>query len=243
MIEFKKVFKTFGTKKVLQGLSFRVEVGEIVFLLGRSGVGKSVTLKHLVGLIRPDKGEIWVDGQEITRLTEAEYFPIRRKCGMVFQFPALLDSLSVYENIAFGLRAHALIEPKQERAYILDKLKLVNLGESVLEKLPSELSFGMQKRVSIARTVAIQPSYLLFDEPTTSLDPVTTRSVHDLIQDLSRALNVTSLVISHDMAGALSIADRILIVDQGQIVDQGTPDEILKSDFPLTREFMRGVDK
>lgn len=242
MIEFKKVFKTFGTKKVLQGLSFRVEKGEIVFLLGRSGVGKSVTLKHLVGLIRPDKGEIWVDGQEITHYTEAEYFPVRRKCGMVFQFPALLDSLTVQQNIAFGLRAHAIVEPREERAYIVDKLRLVNLGESVLGKYPNELSFGMQKRVSIARTVAIQPSYLLFDEPTTSLDPVTTRSVHDLIQSLSRKLNVTSLVISHDMAGALSIADRILIVDQGQIVDHGTPKEILRSEYPLTREFMRGIE-
>ncbi len=243
MIEFHDVYKAFGPKKVLNGLSLSVESGEIVFLLGRSGVGKSVTLKHLVGLLRPDSGSITVDGREITGLTEAEFFSIRRKCGMVFQFPALLDSLNVYENIAFGMRAHGVCDAASEREQILENLRLVNLGEGVLSKFPNELSFGMQKRVSIARTVAIRPSYLLFDEPTTSLDPVATRSVHDLIQSLSRTLNVTSLVISHDMQGALSIADRILMVEGGRIVDSGTPDKMIRSDHPLTRDFLHGMQR
>lgn len=239
MIEFKKVSKAFGSKKVLDGLTFTVERSEIVFLLGRSGAGKSVCLKHLVGLLQPDGGEVWVDGQRVDQLAEAEFFEVRRKCGMVFQFPALLDSLSVYENMAFGLRAHRLVTPENERAAIVDNLALVNLGPSVLQRFPGELSFGMQKRVAIARTVALRPHYLLFDEPTTSLDPVTTRGVHDLIADLSRRLKVTSLVVSHDMAGALSVADRILLVDNGKVVDQGTPAEMRRSSHSLTREFLR----
>lgn len=241
MIEFKNVHKAFGSKQVLNGISFSVQRGEIVFILGRSGMGKSVTLKHLVGLIRPDAGEIWVDGQEISQLNESEFFDVRRKCGMVFQFPALLDSLNVYDNIAFGLRAHQVCSAKEEGARVREKLQVVGLGDDVLEKFPNELSFGMQKRVSIARTVAIQPSYLLFDEPTTSLDPLATRGVHELIQKLSRSLNVTSLVISHDMKGALSIADRILLLNDGKIVDEGTPAQLRRSEHPLTQEFLRPV--
>lgn len=239
MIEFKKVFKAFGSKQVLAGMSFSVERGEVVFLLGRSGAGKSVCLKHLVGLVQPDRGEVWVDGQQVSGLSEKEFFEVRRKCGMVFQFPALLDSLSVYDNIAFGLRAHGLVGPDEERASVVKALASVNLGESQLKKFPPELSFGTQKRVSIARTLAIRPQYLLFDEPTTSLDPVSTAGIHALIAALSRNLNVTALVVSHDMAGALSVADRILLVDQGKVVDQGTPEQMRASAHPLTREFLR----
>jgi phospholipid/cholesterol/gamma-HCH transport system ATP-binding protein len=239
LIEFKKVVKSFGRKRVLDAMSFTVERGEIVFLLGRSGAGKSVCLKHLVGLVQPDAGEVWVDGDEVSGFTEQQFFAVRRKCGMVFQFPALLDSLTVYENLAFGLRAHKLVTPEDERAVVKEALAFVNLGEAVLEKFPSELSFGMQKRVSIARTVAIRPEYLLFDEPTTSLDPVSTASVHALIQSLSRKLKVTALVVSHDMEGALAVADRILLVDQGKVVDQGTPAELRASKHPLTIEFLK----
>lgn len=239
MIEFKKVHKAFGSKKVLDGMSFEVGKGEIVFLLGRSGAGKSVTLKHLVGLVQPDRGEVWIDGENVTRFSEAEFFPVRRRCGMVFQFPALLDSLDIYENLAFGIRALGVAPEKEERALILETLKQVGLGEAVLRRFPPELSFGMQKRVSIARTVALKPKYLLFDEPTTSLDPVATRSIHDLIHSLSRRLNATSLVVSHDMAGALSVADRILLVDSGQVVDAGTPAQMRSSNYPLTQEFLR----
>jgi phospholipid/cholesterol/gamma-HCH transport system ATP-binding protein len=199
-----------------------------------------VTLKHLVGLLQPDRGQIHVDGRDITHLSEEAYFEVRRLCGMVFQFPALLDSLSVYENMAFGLRAHRIVgNPQEERARIVESLRLVNLGSSVLKKFPAELSFGMRKRVSIARTVALRPSYLLFDEPTTSLDPVATRSVHDLIVSLSRELGVTSLVVSQDMQNAIGVADLILLFDNGRIVDQGTPTQMRASTHPLTRAFLR----
>jgi phospholipid/cholesterol/gamma-HCH transport system ATP-binding protein len=240
VIEFKNVSKRFGQKQVLNELSFQVRRGEILFLLGRSGVGKSVTLRHLVGLIRPDSGEIFVDGREITQLSEQEFLDVRRKCGMVFQFPALLDSLNVYENVAFGVRALKIRPPQEEREWVLEKLRLVHLPPSVANLMPAQLSFGMQKKVSLARTLAIHPAYLLFDEPTTSLDPVATRVIHELIHSLSRQLHVTSLVISHDMEGALEYADRILVIDKGQIVAGGTPAEMRDEKHPLVRDFLGG---
>jgi len=240
VIEFKNVSKRFGQKQVLNELSFQVRRGEILFLLGRSGVGKSVTLRHLVGLIRPDSGEIFVDGREITQLSEQEFLDVRRKCGMVFQFPALLDSLNVYENVAFGVRALNIRPPQEEREWVLEKLRLVHLPPSVANLMPAQLSFGMQKKVSLARTLAIHPAYLLFDEPTTSLDPVATRVIHELIHSLSRQLHVTSLVISHDMEGALEYADRILVIDKGQIVAGGTPAEMRDEKHPLVRDFLGG---
>lgn len=240
MIEFKKVSKRFGQKQVLNELSFNVRRGEILFLLGRSGVGKSVTLRHLVGLVRPDSGEIFVDGKEITHLSENEFLEVRRKCGMVFQFPALLDSLNVYENVAFGVRALKIRPRNEERDWVLEKLRLVHLPASVADLMPAQLSFGMQKKVSLARTLAIHPAYLLFDEPTTSLDPVATRVIHELIHSLSRQLHVTSLVISHDMEGALEYADRILVIDKGQIVAGGTPEQMRQEKHPLVRDFLGG---
>lgn len=241
MIEFKNVKKRFGTKQVLNGLSFQVSRSEIVFLLGRSGAGKSVILKHLVGLVQPDSGEVWVDGENITHFSEAQFFPVRKRCGMVFQFPALIDSLTVFENVAFGLRAHAIVGKREEKGFVLEKLGLVGLGKSVLNKRPGELSFGTQKRVSIARTLAIEPSYLLFDEPTTGLDPVSTEGIHSLIQSLSRKLNVTSLVVSHDMAGAIGFADRIVLLDGGKVAVEGTPKALQASSYPLARQFLEMV--
>jgi phospholipid/cholesterol/gamma-HCH transport system ATP-binding protein len=242
VIEFKGVTKWFGSKNVLDGIDLQIRNAEIVFVLGRSGVGKSVLLKHLVGLLRPDRGSIRVDDKEITGLTEAALFPIRKLCGMVFQFPALLDSLSVYENVAFGLRSLRLCETEAAvRATVLEKLSLVNLGEELLPRFPTELSYGMQKRVSIARTLAVQPSYLLFDEPTTGLDPVATARIDDLIRRLSRKLNVTSLVVSHDILSALKIADRIVLLDKGRVVVEGTPADVEKSEHPLARDFLMDV--
>lgn len=238
MIEFRDVHKAFGSKKVLNGLSFSVSRGEVVFLLGRSGVGKSVTLRHLVGLVRPDSGDIFVDGKEITHYSETEFLEVRRKCGMIFQFPALLDGLSVYDNLAFGVRALGICAPEKERDWILEKAALVQLPENTLGRFPTQLSFGLQKKVSIARTLAIHPAYLLFDEPTTSLDPVSTRVVHELIHQLSRKLHVTCLVISHDMAGALDYADRLLVVDGGRVVVEGTAAELRQSEHPLVRQFL-----
>src|SRR5262245_35896362 len=209
MIEFKNLVKRFGDRTVLKGISFSVPEGEILFILGTSGTGKSVLLKNLVGLLRPTSGEIWIDGREVSQLSEDDYFPVRKMCGMVFQHPALFDSLSVFDNIAFGLRRHFHLEDRQVKDGVRRCLSLVNLDEEVLPLLPAELSYGMQKRVSLARTVAIEPKVLLFDEPTTGLDPITTNAINHLIFSLSRELQTTSIVVSHDMRCALEIADRI----------------------------------
>lgn len=238
MIAFKNVVKSFGTRTILKGISFEVNEGEIVFVLGTSGTGKSVLLKNIVGLLRPDSGEIWIDGQEVSRIPEDDYLPIRKKCGMVFQHPALFDSLSIYENVAFGLRRHESLPEKEIGERVTQCLSLVNLGRDVESKLPGEISYGMQKRVSLARTVAVGPRILLFDEPTTGLDPVTTSAVNKLIRDLSRQLKTTSMVVSHDMRCALEIADRIIVLDQGGILEMGTPEELMKSSKPLIKDFL-----
>lgn len=237
MIQYKKLVKSFGTRTVLKGIDLHIRAGEIVFILGTSGTGKSVLLKNTVGLLKPDSGEIWIDQENITDFSEQQFLPVRKKCGMVFQHPALFDSLSVYENIAFGLRKHFSLPENEIKERVEQALSLVNL-ENVLTKRPGEISYGMQKRVSLARTIVLRPKVLLFDEPTTGLDPVTTNSVNTLIQNLSRKLNTTSMVVSHDMQCALKIADRIVVLDQGQIVDQGTPQQLLQSSVPLVRDFL-----
>ena len=202
MIQFKNVVKRFGERTILKGISFEVKKGEILFILGTSGTGKSVSLKSLVGLLRPEEGEIYIDDQRVDQLTEEEYLPIRKKCGMVFQHPALFDSLSIYENIAFGLRRHYDLPEKEVKEKVLRCSGLVNIKADLLELLPQSISYGMQKRVSLARTLAVEPEILLFDEPTTGLDPITTNTVNELIFDLSRELKTTSLVVSHDMGCA-----------------------------------------
>ena len=208
-------------------------------------MGKSVTLKHIVGVLKPDSGRVYVDGQDVTVLDENQLADVRRKCGMVFQHPALLDSLSVYNNVSFGLRTpqytRSLPKPMTEaeiRKLVIEKLTLVNLGADVLDRMPPEISYGMQKRVSLARTLAPEPRYLMFDEPTTGLDPITTNAVNELIFELSRKLKVTSVVVSHDMACALKIADRILVLDQAGILALQTVAEIKRSQEPLVRDFM-----
>ena len=244
-IRFENVSKSFGPKTILKNVSFEVKTGEILFILGKSGMGKSVTLKHIVGVLKPDSGRVFVDGTDVTTLDENGLADIRRRCGMVFQHPALLDSLSVYQNVSFGLRTPQYVKsiPKplsegQIQQLVLEKLKLVNLSSDVLERMPPEISYGMQKRVSLARTITPGPSYLLFDEPTTGLDPITTTAVNELIFDLSRKLQVTSVVVSHDMACALKIADRILVLDQAGILAIGTPSEMKRSSEPLVRDFL-----
>ncbi|MGZ3770317.1 MAG: ABC transporter ATP-binding protein [Bdellovibrio sp.] len=240
MIEFKNLVKRFGTRTILNGLSLKIHEGEIIFILGTSGTGKSVLLKNLVGLLKPDEGEIWIDNEEVSKFTEDQYLPIRKKCGMVFQHPALFDSLTVYENVAFGLRRHYNFDESIIKEKVEKSLKLVHLS-GIEKKRPGQISYGMQKRVSLARTVALEPRILLFDEPTTGLDPVTTTAVNQLIFDLSRELKTTSLVVSHDMNCALSIADRIVVLDKGNIVATGTPKELMKSDIPLVKDFLAEV--
>lgn len=225
---------------MLNGLSLKIHEGEIVFILGTSGTGKSVLLKNLVGLLTPDEGEIWIDGEEVAKFSEEQYLPIRKKCGMVFQHPALFDSLTVFENVAFGLRRHYQFDEQTIREKVDKALRLVHL-QGIEEKKPGQISYGMQKRVSLARTVALEPRVLLFDEPTTGLDPVTTTAVNQLIQDLSRELKTTSLVVSHDMNCALTIADRIVVLDKGNIVEQGSPAELKRSTVPLVKDFLAEV--
>lgn len=240
MISFRNVRKSFGEREVLKSISFEVPAGQILFILGTSGTGKSVLLKNIVGLLQPSSGEIWVDGEDVSRLPEEQMFPIRRKCGMVFQHPALFDSLTVFDNVAFGLRKHyPEYTADQVRDRVRECLTLVNLRTNVENKKPQEISYGMQKRVSLARTVAVNPKILLFDEPTTGLDPVTTKAINLLIYELSRKLKTTSLVVSHDMQCALDIADHIIVLDKGEIVEQGTPEALKKSQQPLVRDFLK----
>jgi phospholipid/cholesterol/gamma-HCH transport system ATP-binding protein len=237
VIRFNKVVKRFGSRTILDGISYDLPEGKILFVLGTSGTGKSVMLKSIVGLLRPEEGEIWIDGQEVSRISEEEYFPVRKKCGMVFQHPALLDSLTIYENVAFGLRRHMQMDESAIQKQVERCLHLVNL-KGIEQKLPAEISYGMQKRVSLARTIALEPKILLFDEPTTGLDPVTTNAVTQLILKLSRELRTTSIVVSHDMHCALSIADRIIVLDKGHIVEDGTPEQLKKSSHVLVRDFL-----
>jgi phospholipid/cholesterol/gamma-HCH transport system ATP-binding protein len=240
MIEFKNVVKSFGKRTILKGLSFKIQKGKILFVLGTSGTGKSVLLKNLVGLLKPDSGEIFVDGVEVSKYSELQYLDVRKKVGMVFQHPALFDSLTVFENVAFGLRKHYSLQESEISFRVQKALELVHLI-GIENKLPQEISYGMQKRVSLARTVALEPQVLLFDEPTTGLDPVTTNSVNHLIQELSRKLNTTSIVVSHDMQCALEIADWIMVMDQGNIVDQGTPKDLRNSKVQLVKDFLYEV--
>lgn len=240
MIEFDRVVKRFGDRTVLRGLSFIIERGEIVFILGTSGTGKSVLLKNLVGLIRPDEGRIFIEGDEVSSFSELEYLQVRKKCGMVFQQPALFDSLTVFENVAFGLRRLERLPEEEVKKRVEEALAAVHLPD-VADRMPAEISYGMQKRVSLARTLALRPKILLFDEPTTGLDPVTTAAINELIQELSRKFETTSIVVSHDMNCALSIANRIIVLDQGQIIAQGTPEEMRRSEVPLVKDFLAEV--
>jgi len=244
MIRFERVSKAFGDKVVLKSVSFEFKPGEIVFILGRSGTGKSVLLKLIVGLLRADSGQICIADEDVTRLPESEYARIRQNCGMVFQSPALFDSMNVFENVAFGLRRHSgrknqqvSLSETEISARVRESLAMVNLAE-IDDRPPTEISFGMQKRVSLARTIAMQPQILLFDEPTTGLDPITTNLINELVRDLSRKLKTTSIVVSHDMNCALAIADRIIVLDEGQIIVSGSVSELKASTHPLVQSFL-----
>jgi phospholipid/cholesterol/gamma-HCH transport system ATP-binding protein len=247
-IRFSHVSKSFGGKNILDDVTFEVNKGDVLFILGKSGMGKSVTLKHIIGVFAPDAGSIFVDNLEVSAMhtyeRRDELALVRQRCGMVFQHPALLDSLSNFENIAFGLRTpqyQAKIGRKlteDEVGIIVEKnLKLVHLPSEILSMYPHEVSYGVQKRVSMARTLAPGPDYLLFDEPTTGLDPLSTSEINALIDELSRKLQVTSIIVSHDMACALAIADQILFLDQGKIIFKSTPADAVKSEIPLVQDF------
>lgn len=239
MISFRNLKKTFGTKEVLKGVSFDVHDGEVFFIIGASGVGKSVLIKHLIGLIAPDEGEIWLDGEEISRFDERRMYEVRKKCAMVFQHATLFDSLTCVENVALPLRKHKGLKPKDAIAEAMRRLGQVQM-EDFARRYPPELGDGMRKRVAIARALTMDPRYVLFDEPTTSLDPVSARRVDKLIRELSDTLGVTSIVVSHDLTSIFSIADRIVMLYRGNVRLIGGPDDFRRSDDPIIDQFIHG---
>jgi len=233
------VHKSFGDHAVLRGFSLEVEQGETVSVIGGSGQGKSTLLKHMNGLLRPDAGEVWVDDARIDQLEGEGLYEVRRKVGYVFQFAALFDSMTIAENVAMGLQRIPGLSPAEVEERVATSLSRVDL-EGVEEQYPSELSGGMRKRAGLARAIALEPSYLLYDEPTTGLDPVTLSMVDDLILRMRDSLGVTSVVITHDMESAFRISDRIAMLHEGRVRALGTPDEIRGSDDPVVRGFIEG---
>ena len=238
-IQLRDVHKAFGPKQVLRGVTLDVDEGETVSVVGFSGAGKSVMLKHINGLLRPDRGTAFVDGLEVPKLGRRELFQLRLNIGYVFQFAALFDSMSVAENILMGLRKKGGLAEAEMRKRVAESLALVDLS-GYEERLPAELSGGQRKRAGLARAIAYRPKYLLYDEPTSGLDPVTTTVIDRLIQRMKEELGVTSLVITHDMESAYSISDRIAMLYQGRVVEVGTPDEIRNSDNEVVRSFVEG---
>ena len=238
VVELRGVSKAFGEKVVLDAVDLSVRRGEVLVILGGSGTGKSVTLRHMNGLTHPDSGEVLVDGAEVSRLSEEELGPVRRKVGMLFQMGALFDSMTVFENVAFALWEHTAMTEAQVEARVREVLGFVNLGPDVMPLLPSSLSGGMKKRVSLARTIALAPEVLLYDEPTTGLDPVTSMTINRLIVDLNTRLATTSVVVTHDIASALFVADRIAFLEKGRFAFVGTPDEARRSEVAALRAFL-----
>ena len=239
MIEMIGVHKSFGRKNVLRDFTLRVGEGDTVALVGFSGSGKSVALKHIVGLLVPDSGIVRVDGQEVPSLHREQLYELRRKVGYVFQFAALFDSMTIAENLSMGLIKHGGYGRQQIEERIGESLKLVEL-DGFEKRLPSELSGGQRKRAGLARAIAFRPKYLLYDEPTSGLDPVTTAVIDRLILKMRDELGVTSLVITHDMQSAYRVSDRIAMLYDGRVLEEGPPDEIRRSENPVVRGFMEG---
>ncbi|HEX7241936.1 MAG TPA: ABC transporter ATP-binding protein [Longimicrobiaceae bacterium] len=238
-IEMVDVHKAFGAKKVLRGLSIEVGAGQTLSLIGFSGAGKSTILKHVVGLMLPDSGSVRVDGREVPKLARDDLYELRREIGYVFQFAALFDSMTIAENISMGLRKRGGMTEAQIAERVADSLARVDL-EGYERRFPSELSGGQKKRAGLARAVAFRPRYLLYDEPTSGLDPVTTTTIDRLIRKMQSDLGTTSLVITHDMESAYRISDRIAMLYEGRVVEEGTPDEIRRSENPIVRGFVGG---
>ncbi|HEX2965829.1 MAG TPA: ABC transporter ATP-binding protein [Syntrophorhabdaceae bacterium] len=234
------VYKSFKGQKVLDGINLEIEKGKITVIIGKSGGGKSVLLKHIIGLMKPDSGEIWVNGTEITHLHESALNEVRKSFGMLFQEAALFDSMNVFDNVAFPLREHRHMREMEIRRAVDEDLKHVGLFDYG-EKMPSEISGGMKKRVGLARALILDPEIVLFDEPTSALDPVISLSILDLIRETQKNIRKTYVVISHDISGMFRIADKVAMLSDGKIIEYGTPDEIRKSKHQVTREFLRAT--
>lgn len=238
-IRLDDVHKSFGDKDVLRGFTLEVKDGETLSIIGGSGQGKSVTLKHMMGLIKPDAGEVWVDGENVGRLPQEALYQLRRKVGYVFQFAALFDSMSIADNVAMGLRR---IEDMSEEAIqdrVEECLSLVDL-EGYGDRAPSDLSGGQKKRAGLARAIATEPKYLLYDEPTSGLDPITTAVIDELMIRMRERLGVTGVVITHDMISAYRISDRIAMLHEGRVQIVGTPEEIQNTEDPIVKSFVEG---
>ena len=239
MIEVRSLWKAFGDNQVLRGVDLDVEAGTTYVVLGASGSGKTVLLKHVIGLLKPDRGSVSVDGVEISRLEGRELTEARRVFGMVFQGAALFDSMTVFENVAFPLREKRRgIDRDELKARVVEKLRVVDLGEEILDLWPAQLSGGMRKRVSLARALVAEPKVVLYDEPTTGLDPITCDYVDTMIEQTKERLGVTSMVISHDIASAFKVADRLAVLYDGRIAVQGPPAEVKASGDPYVRKFL-----
>ncbi len=237
MIKIHSLHKAFNTKPVLQGVDLTIETGKTMVIIGRSGCGKSVLLKHIVGLLIPDSGTVEIDGEIISEMSRSALYKIRKKFGMLFQGAALFDSLTVGENVGIALRENYSLTQKEISDTVAEKLDLVELP-GIEHLKPSELSGGMRKRVGLARALATNPSYIFYDEPTTGLDPIMSDSIDELIKNLSETLNVTSIVVTHDMQSVLKVANRVAMMHNGRIYFDGLPSELQKSKDPIIRNFV-----
>lgn len=239
MIELVDVHKSFGAKSVLTGVNLTVQKGESVVVIGGSGSGKSVLLKHIIGLLRPDRGRVTIDGEDISHLHEDRLNEVRKRFGMLFQSSALFDSMTVWENVGFGLKRHKHLHDPEIKEIAVKKLEMVGLV-GVENIMPSELSGGMRKRVGLARAIAMEPEILLYDEPTTGLDPIMADAINELIVEMREKLRVTSVAITHDIKSAYKIADRIAMLYNGVVIGTGTPEEIRNTSDPVIRQFITG---
>ena len=237
-VEFHDVHKAYGRKQVLRGATVKVYRGEVLVIMGGSGTGKSVTLRHMLGLEAPDAGRVIVEEEDITDLPEEELYRVRKKFGMLFQSAALFDSMNVFENVAFPLREHTEMTEEEITRAVREKLELVNLPNTE-HLMPTDLSGGMRKRVGLARSIVLDPKVILYDEPTTGLDPITSQTINELIVDLQAKLNVTSVVVTHDIHSAFSVGDRVAFLHQGVFEWVGSMDDARDSDNPRLREFLK----
>jgi len=237
-VEFRDVNKAYGNKQVLRGADLKVYRGEVLVILGGSGSGKSVTLRHMLGLEAPDSGRVIVEDEDITDHPEEELYRVRKKFGMLFQSGALFDSMNVFENVAFPLREHTEMSEEEIARAVKEKLGLVNLPNTE-HLMPVDLSGGMRKRVGLARSIVLDPKMILYDEPTTGLDPITSQKINELIIDLQSKLNVTSVVVTHDIQSAFSVGDRIAFLNKGVFEWVGTMEEARTSEHPVLREFLK----
>ncbi|HEX2788265.1 MAG TPA: ABC transporter ATP-binding protein [Ignavibacteria bacterium] len=242
MIEIKNLKKSFGKNKVLDGVNLKITDGETLVIIGRSGCGKSVLLKHIIGLLKPDEGEVLIEGKNIVTMGEKELYAVRKKFGFLFQGAALFDSMSVGENVGLFLKENTSMSPDEIEKVIEEKLDIVGL-KKIEHMMPADLSGGMKKRVSLARSLASDPEYILYDEPTTGLDPVMSDQIDDLIKDLAEKLKVTSIVVTHDIFSVYDVADRVAMMHEGKIYFEGTPQELTDSKDELIRNFLHRTKK